>query len=152
MWTKTKSLLLSRILTAIIAAFFLIFTFFIPDFVMCYDSILEPIGFIEGNLTLPLCIGFYMAEAFAFFALFQINKLLSNISKEIVFHESNTKCLRCISWACILAGMIFAVLTLWSYVLAFVALFITLLGLIIRVLKNVFEKAVEIKSENDFTI
>jgi len=27
-----------------------------------------------------------------------------------------------------------------------------MLGLVIRVLKNVFEKAVELKSENDFTI
>lgn len=32
------------------------------------------------------------------------------------------------------------------------AFFAVMLGLVIRVLKNVFEKAVELKSENDFTI
>jgi hypothetical protein len=32
------------------------------------------------------------------------------------------------------------------------AVVVLMLGLVMRVLKNVFEKAVEIKSENDFTI
>jgi hypothetical protein len=34
----------------------------------------------------------------------------------------------------------------------FAAFFAMFLGLVMRVLKNVFEKAVELKSENDFTI
>ncbi len=152
MWTKTKSLLLSRILTAFTAGLFLILTFFIPDFAMCYKVIADPIGLIEQNMVIALCIGLYTAELLGFVALFNVNRLLGNISKEIVFDESNTKCLRFISWACLGAGVVFAVMALWSVIFALASLFAVFLGLILRVLKNVFEKAVEIKSENDFTI
>ena len=41
---------------------------------------------------------------------------------------------------------------LWSSIFAFIGMVAIMFGLIMRVLKNVFEKAVEIKSENDFTI
>jgi len=42
--------------------------------------------------------------------------------------------------------------SLWRFEFLFPAFFAMFLGLIIRVLKNVLEKAVELKSENDFTI
>ena len=41
---------------------------------------------------------------------------------------------------------------LCSSIFAFIGMVAIMFGLIMRVLKNVFEKAVEIKSENDFTI
>jgi hypothetical protein len=44
------------------------------------------------------------------------------------------------------------VLALWRDIFIFAGFFSVMFGLIMRVLKNVFEKAVEIKSENDFTI
>ena len=47
------------------------------------------------------------------------------------------------------AMMIFG---LWSSIFVFFGMCGLMFGLIMRVLKNVFEKAVEIKSENDFTI
>ncbi len=53
---------------------------------------------------------------------------------------------------CMFAAISFAVIGLWRVVFLMPALFAAMLGLILRVLKNVFEKAVEIKSENDFTI
>ena len=46
----------------------------------------------------------------------------------------------------------FAVMALWRYLFFLPAFFAVMFGLIMRVLKNVFEQAVEIKSENDFTI
>ena len=61
-------------------------------------------------------------------------------------------CLRGISWACMLAGCAFAVLGLWRFLSIMPAFAAVMFGLVMRVLKNVFEEAVEIKSENDFTI
>ncbi len=152
MWTKTKSLLLSRILTVIVAMVFVLVAFVLPLIVEFYDYISEPLGLIKGEIFIPFCIGLYLAIALALVALFFLHKLLDNISKEIVFDSSNTKCLRIISWCCILAAVIFLILCLWRYIFAMPAVIALMLGLIMRVLKNVFEKAVEIKTENDFTI
>lgn len=152
MWTKTKSLLLSRILTVIVAALFILVACVLPLMVEFYDFISEPIGLINGDIFIPLCTGLYIAIGLALVALFFMHRLLDNISKDIVFDASNTKCLRVIAWCCILAACDFFILCLWRYIFAMPAVFVLMLGLMMRVLKNVFEKAVEIKSENDFTI
>ena len=152
MWTKTKSLLLSRILTVVAAALFVMVAFLLPYMIKFYDSLTEPIGLIKGDIFIPFCIGLYIAVIFAFIALYFLYRLLDNISKDIVFDNANTKCLRAISWCCILAAVVFFILCLWRYIFALPAILVLMFGLIMRVLKNVFEKAVEIKSENDFTI
>ena len=41
---------------------------------------------------------------------------------------------------------------MWSIIFLVFGMCAVMFGLVMRVLKNVFEKAVEIKSENDFTI
>jgi hypothetical protein len=51
-----------------------------------------------------------------------------------------------------LAGFSMIVLALWRAIFIFAAFLLVFFGLVMRVLKNVFENAVEIKSENDFTI
>ncbi len=152
MWTKTKSLFLSRILTYAAGGVFLILTFFVPALSRYYESVSEPLGLLKGSIFLPVCIGLYTAEVFGFIALGSLNRLLKNISNEVVFVKENTVCLRIISWTCMFAAISFAVIGLWRVVFLMPALFAAMLGLILRVLKNVFEKAVEIKSENDFTI
>ena len=57
-----------------------------------------------------------------------------------------------ISWCCFAVAIIFALLGiayLFSLIVTVAALFI---ALILRVLKNVFSIAVELKAENDYTI
>ena len=54
--------------------------------------------------------------------------------------------------AVMLAGFSMIVLALWRAIFIFAAFLLVFFGLVMRVLKNVFENAVEIKSENDFTI
>ena len=80
MWTKTKSLLLSRILTVVVAAVFVLVAFVLPLMVEFYDMISEPIGLIKGEIFIPFCIGLYIAIALALVALFFMHKLLDNIS------------------------------------------------------------------------
>lgn len=152
MWSKTKSLFLSRILTAVTAGLFLILTFFVPAVAMWYEDISNGIGLIPTSIVLPFCICMYIAEFLGFCALWSLYRLLENINKDKVFIAENTRCLRLISWECMLAGAAFAVIGLWRFVFFMPALMAVMFGLIMRVLKNVFEKAVEIKSENDYTI
>jgi len=154
MWNKTKSLLLSRILTWIATAIVIILTFFVPRFSMWYeDSFSHDYGFFSGSdVVVPMCIILYICEFLAFIVLYSLHVLLGNINKDCVFIEQNTLCLRKISWACMLAGVAFFVLGLWRFIFMLAGFLAVMFGLIMRVLKNVFEKAVEIKSENDFTV
>lgn len=152
MWSKTKSLFLSRILTVSTAGLFLILTFFVPAVAAWYEDISDGIGLIHTGIVLPMCICLYIAEFLGFCALWSLYRLLENINKDKVFIAENTRCLRLISWECMLAGVAFAVIGLWRFVFFMPALMAVMFGLIMRVLKNVFEKAVEIKSENDYTI
>ncbi|MCI7805365.1 MAG: DUF2975 domain-containing protein [Oscillospiraceae bacterium] len=153
MWTKTRSLLLSRILTMVTGGIVLILTFFVPAFSKWYEKMSLGRGlFGETGIVLPMCICLYICEILALIALFELHVLLENINREQVFTQRNTTCLRHISWACMLAGVSFAVFGLWKFIFLLPAMLAVMFGLIMRVLKNVFEKAVEIKSENDFTV
>lgn len=153
MQTKTRSLLLSRILAAAMTGMILIATFFVPSMCKWYESAeVGEQGLINTGIVVPMCICLYICEALALGALWALHGLLNNISKGEVFISSNTKFLRIISWACMLAGISFAVFGLWRFIFLLPAFFAVMFGLIMRVLKNVFEEAVEIKSENDFTI
>lgn len=155
MWNKDRSLILSRILT-FAAAFVAVFTaFFIPTisdwykYEMTYEA--ESI-FQRSTMFLPMCITLYVCDALALAALWNLNSLLRNISNDEVFVPKNTTCLRRISWICMIAGAVLIVFGLWSIIFMVFGMCAVMFGLIMRVLKNVFEKAVEIKSENDFTI
>ena len=152
MWNKTRSLMLSRIRAAGFAAMIFMLTFFVPFFADWYEEVSGGLGLIGGSVYIPVMATLYVCEAFAIWAVVELHILLHNINKGEVFTERNTKCLRGISWACMLAGCAFAVMALWRFLFFLPAFFAVMFGLIMRVLKNVFEQAVEIKSENDFTI
>ena len=77
---------------------------------------------------------------------------MKNIKNDIVFKPENCQHLRYISWCCILVAIPFGIFGFWrslGFLVAFAAGFF---GLILRVLKNVFVRAVELQEENDYTI
>ena len=153
MWNKNKSLFLSRILTAVCAGLGFIFALLIPDGVIWYAYISEPIGILaDKNITIPMIIIMYFSVVMAFIVLFALYRLLDNITKDKVFIPQYTTCLRVISSACMLAGFSMGIFSLWRAIFIFFAFVLIFMALVMRVLKNVFENAVEIKSENDFTI
>lgn len=151
-WSEMKSLKLSRLL--VVGLFFLLIVIlFTAHLIAEWFSIISVgQGIIHGRLDIAVTVMIYICDVFAITAVIALNRLLSNISKDKVFIEQNTLCLRIISWCCVLAGLTFTVFSLWRYEFLFAAFFAMFLGLVMRVLKNVFEKAVELKSENDFTI
>ncbi len=155
MWNKDKSLILSRILTITAAGVCIFIAFFIPTISEWYkyEMAFEATSiFDRSTMFLPMCITMYVCDALALAALWNLHLLLRNISRDQVFIPRNTSCLRRISWICMAAGAALMIFGLWSSIFAFIGMAAVMFGLIMRVLKNVFEKAVEIKSENDFTI
>lgn len=78
--------------------------------------------------------------------------LLLRVRDSKVFSEKSVGLIRGVSWCSMLLGATFIVIGLYfalGFVVAGLAIF---LGLCLRVVKNVIEEAIAIKSENDFTV
>ena len=105
----------------------------------------------QGMLAFFLATNYSVAIPVAI-ALYLMNRLLANISREKVFISQNTGCLRGLSWCCSAAAFIF--FASGFYYPSFLALCVAALfmALVLRVVKNVFAQAAEIKRENDYTI
>lgn len=151
-WTDTMSLTLSRVIVWVLAVIFaaavvyatvsLISSSWGP-LAMVWDLGLDPTGFY---------IVFYTCAVLAFAALFFLNKLLSNIKNGKVFIDENVRLIRILSWCCYLVGIVLAVYSFRAYPFVVIAAAAAFFGLIMRVLKNVFAKAVQIQEENEGTI
>ncbi len=152
MWTKNRSLMLSRILTIAAAAAAVVLVFFIPRFAEWYDEISVGHGIIDGDIKLPLTVTLCCTTGLFLAVLTALHILLGGISRNEVFTDRNTLCLRIISWCCILAGAAFFIFGLWRFIFMAAGALAVFFGLIMRVLKNVFAAAVELKDENDYTV
>lgn len=151
-WSEMKSLKLSRLL--VVGMFFLLVVLMFTSHIIAewFSVISVGDGMIKTNLAAAVTAMICICDVFALIAVAALHKLLTNISKDEVFIPQNTLCLRIISWSCVFAGLTMVFFSLWKYEFLFTAFFAMFLGLIIRVVKNVLEKAVELKSEIDFTI
>lgn len=147
---KDKSLILSQILVKICYAVVLACCVFAPMLVNYYNEKTAHIH--EGSVTAPLLITLYCCVPFAMGALVCLDMLLGNISRGEPFISRNVTLLRIISYCCFgvaAAFIYFAVLRPFAFAIVFAAGFF---GLILRVVKNCFKKAVELREENDATI
>ncbi len=148
-WNDDKSLLLTRVCVWLSAAALVL---------LCVSAPWLFYWFIQKRLILPpqsrdyFLVTTYTVAVPAVVTLYMMNRLLANIRKEEVFTEKNTRYLRGMSWCCLAAGLIFLVSSF--YYLPFFALCAAavFMALILRVIKNVFAQAEEIKKENDYTI
>lgn len=104
---------------------------------------------------------FYAIVPAGYFALVCIDKLTANIKKDIVFDMKNVKLLSELSIMCFYASAVCVIsfLIIWftasediSLGLVILAAGSLFMGLIVRVVKNIFESAIIIKNENDLTI
>ena len=149
-WNRYRSLALSHILVKAMIVLIIVFAAMIPYITQLYCDTL--VAETAQHIKTPLIISLYIATTPVFLAVVCLDRMLSNIKKDVVFDRTNVKYLRYISWCCYVTGIVFFALGFYiflSFILAIAAVFF---GLIIRVIKNLFCEAVEIKSENDLTI
>lgn len=144
-WNQSKSLMLSIFCTRLFMVLVVAAVLFAPELAWWY--------FGQSLRVLPFRVTIYCCAVPAVVLLLCLNGVLGNLKKGAIFVEENTKKLRLISWCCILLGLI-ALASGLLYYLSFiiVAVCAAFVGLIVRVVKNLLEQAIEIKSENDFTI
>ena len=153
MWNKDRSLFLSLALVRVFLGCIPVLCICAPWMVRWYDIISQDrIGLLDGSVFAPLLICLYAAAVCGEVCVFFLHKLLCNIRRDVVFAPDNCRCLRIISWCCILAALPFFAFGFWRSISFVVALAAVFFGIILRVVKNVFDKAVLLQEENDYTI
>ena len=104
----------------------------------------------------------------ALFIIYQFIKIFKNLKSNILFCENNAKSLNAISNSCFIISFIYlinAILlllmisefidTFTYYILAFTIILMVIFavaGIGIKILNEIYKKAIEYKEENDFTI
>ncbi len=144
MYTSEKSTKLTLFITYF---FCFLLAFLMVAVIPCISWILGSAQFATVCIT-----AFYVCCPAGWCALICIIKLLKNILKDNIFSQESVKLLRILSWCCAwVSAVCFAVMFIFRLFFIFF-LGAGLMTLILRVLKNVFQKATEIKKENELTI
>lgn len=147
---KNFSITLSLVLVRIVFALIIVSCFVGPYVVKMYD---EGIIKLTGqSVFVPLIVTLYCSAAPAILLVIALDRLLSNIRHDKVFIPANVKILRLISYCCFAVSVIFIYFSFIRPFAWLVVIAAAFFGLILRVIKNVFEQAIILKEENDFTI
>ena len=172
MWNAKRSVVLSVVCTKIVIGAVFAVMAALPVFLLVQsDVFFQPLvelflpAGLPGIILLPV---FYLTCIPVLMAFFNLCGLLKAVKGREVFVPANVRRLRTISWACFLVAFLFLATDLiWAFcsedgqasfridpLLLFFAMAVlsAFMGLILRVVKNVFEAAVQLKTENDLTI
>lgn len=146
-WTQKASLRLTTIINWVAFATVVFLMFFIPVMARWYDDVS-----MTPPIFLPLCICLYLSAGQGLVVLLTLGRLLHNLNRDRIFVTQNVTCLRLISWCCFGVALVFLVLAWFRSLGLLVAFAAAFFGLILRVLKNVFARAVTLQEEADYTI
>jgi len=129
--------------------------FLMPSLVEMLIRIPDNIGFrgeiTQGGRVFVLVLA-YLALVGGIVADVLLIALLQRVRKGDIFTDISVSIIRAVSWCCFFICVVFGLIGIYfqlSYIVAFVVL---LLGLCVRVVKNVIEEATAIKCENDLTV
>ena len=146
MYTSEKSTKLTLFVT------YIFYVLLIGMMIGIYPIAQWAIGPSQRIQTIAAVIAFYSCCPAAWIALIGITKILKNVLKDEVFTSETVKILRTLSWCCAFVSFV-STITFFFYKVFFVfSLGAALMMLILRVLKNVMARAVEIKEENELTV
>lgn len=147
-WSRDNSIVLSKVFILAFAGMAILSAVWLPA---ALDGIVRRRGW-DMEERVYFLTSFYSLMVPAAIALGYLYRLLVNIGRDEVFVDANVRCLRRISWACHLAAAICLVSVFYYLPFVMLAAAAGFMGLILRVVKNVFAEAVSIKQEHDFTI
>lgn len=151
MFKKSKSLIFSIVLTRVVFIAIIVSCFTAPFLVSIYDS-KYVIAAGQPSCFIPLTVTLYLTAVPAAVLVIALDRLLKNISQDKAFISQNVTCLRIISYCCFAVSVIFIYFGFIRHFAFLIVIAAAFFGLILRVVKNVFEQAVALREENDFTI
>ncbi|NLN97131.1 MAG: DUF2975 domain-containing protein [Eubacteriaceae bacterium] len=152
MWNERKSILLSKIVVIAIIVTIPVLGGFLPTLIqqlLCSGSAC-PIQSDYYTVAILIPYGVMALPGLVLMAF--LYKLLQNIDNHQLFIEDNVSLLRRISWLCFLIAAVAILATGLWWAWSVLAIAAVLIGLLVRVIKNIFARAIIIKEENDYTI
>jgi len=149
MWNERKSILLSKICLALFMALLLACAILAPRLVrqlMWMSALANSAG--RALFLATIYAGCVPAAAL----LVCLFVLLRRIGAGNVFVSKNTACLRYISWCCFAGAAICLASALYYVPWLAIGVAAAFMGLVVRVIKNVVAKAIQLQDDADYTI
>ena len=132
----------------IVALAVLVLIFFFPRLLGWYQG-LRPLG-LHGAAA--VFFGFYLCVPVVLYALWCIDRLVSNVLAEKIFIQANVRYIRRIRWCCAGVSLICLPAAFFYQPLIFMVVIMAFLALVVSVVKNVIAAAVALQEESDLTI
>lgn len=120
----------------------------LPELLEWYLS-LRPLG--DRGQTAILA-GFYLCAPVVLYALWCIDRLVTNVLKKEIFVVGNIRYIRRIRWCCAGVSLICLPASFFYPPLSFMVVIMAFLTLVVSLVKNIMAAAVEMREENDLTI
>lgn len=155
MWNSKKSTTLSIVVCFVFLIILISALFLGPAAVKLWLVVyrgFKPDGKALQDLIALFKWCFYPCSVFAFSTLYCLIRLLFNIKKQQTFINQNVIYLRVISWCCFAVSIITFTGGIFYIPYIVISVAAAFVGLMLRVVKNVMQSAVEIKHENELTI
>jgi len=149
MWNGEKSIILSKLCVLLFMGLLVAAVVTAPWLTQWYVEFSQA-GLEEEAAYFMATI--YVGSVPAAYLLYSLLKLLRRIETGQVFTAKNVELLRRISWSCFVGAGIALISLLYYYPWLFMGVAAAFMGLIVRVVKNVFAQAVELKNEADYTV
>lgn len=147
-WNKDKSVRLTTAFTVLFSVLLLAADIFGFIWIPWYISVS---AVDEGHLP-ALAVTIYSASTFAWICLCAMFRLLREIGAGQVFTERNTLLLRIISWCCAGACLVFLASVLYYPPFIIVSVAAGFMMMVVRVVKNIIQQAIGMKTELDLTV
>lgn len=143
------SILFSRVLVWVFGALLLVLDWAIWP---VSHMLTRYLPILHSNWDTMLIACLYACNVPGFVLIFCMDKLLRNLRQRIVFDSRNVRLLGIVSICCFIACAVCLVGCARIFFLGFVALAAGFVGLIVRIVKNVFSAAIDMRSELDLTV
>lgn len=147
-WSKNSSVRLSQICVAVFALLLLALD------VGCYRFVGWFIGLraMSWQSGVLMMVTIYVCSVFGWLVLVRLWQLLRNIRDTRVFVRENVRILRIVSWCCAVVGAICLLSAFYYLPFGLVGVAALFMALIVRIVKNVFQQAIDMKDDLDLTI
>ena len=147
---KDVSVAISLILTGVFLAVLIFCLFIMPGFVRLILPV-SPRTIMTGDAVLITAVG-YCILLLAMLADILLFRILLLVRAGEVFSSRSVALIRGVSWCAIGVSLLFLLTARYFLIALALAFTAMLLGLCLRVVKNVIEEATAIKAENDLTV
>ena len=147
-WSKNSSIALSR---ACVVLFMILLA---ALDIGCYWAVgwFVRLRLMNRDSVFLMMATIYLCSGFGWVLLVRLWQLLQNIRAQLVFDARNVRLLRQVSWCGVGAGAVCLVSCLYYLPFIAVAIAAGFMALIVRIVKNIFQQAIDLKSELDLTI